>query len=76
MTKTTSSLAIDSLCDSAKEEAITITVFYCDFLSYQEQTITSAMGSILQLSGGRGNISNDPRLAFQEEMIGFGRRMQ
>jgi len=39
---------IDSLCDQAREEDITVACLYCDFLAQEEQTITSMMGAILK----------------------------
>jgi len=57
---------IYSLCDSAKEEAITVTIPHRNPLSHQEQSVTSAIGSIPKLSGGREDISNNPGLEFQE----------
>jgi len=57
---------IYSLCDSAKEEAITVTIPQRDPLSDPEQSVTSAIPSIPKLSGSREDISNDPGLEFQE----------
>ena len=65
---------IDSLCDRAKEENITVAGLYCDFLSNQEQTITNIMGAILKQLAGRGDIPNCIREAFQKAKEEFGGR--
>jgi len=71
-----SSLIMYSLCDLAKEEAITVTIPHRDPLSHQAQSVTSAIGSILKLSGGTKDISNDPGLALQEGKLEMGGRRQ
>ena len=66
---------IDSLCDRAKEENITVAGLYCDFLSHQEQTITNIMGAILKQLAGRGSsIPNYLREAFEKAKTEFGGR--
>jgi len=39
-------LVIDSLCNQAKKESIAVAVFYSDFLSQKEQSITNIVGAI------------------------------
>jgi len=47
---------IDSLCNQAKKENIAVAVFYSDFISQQEQSITNIVGAILrQLVAKRRN---------------------
>ena len=65
---------IDSLCDQAKKENITVAGLYCDFLSQQEQTIANIMGAILKQLVGKGGITDNLREAFQEEKAEFGGR--
>ena len=65
---------IDSLCDQARKEDITVACLYCDFLAQQEQTITSMMGAILKQLVGRGSIPDYIREAFQDEKGGVGGR--
>ena len=70
----TSSLVIDSLCDQARGEDITVACLYCDFLAQQEQTITSMMGVILKQLVGGGEIPIYVRKAFQEGQKEIGGR--
>ena len=68
-------MVIDSLCDQAKEENITVAGLYCDFLSHQEQTIPNILGAILKQLAGRGDMPNCIREAFEkakEEFVGRG----
>jgi len=65
---------IDSLCDQASKEDITVACLYCDFLNQQDQTITTMMGAILkQLVGGDG-IPIYLREAFQKGQRVIGGR--
>jgi len=72
--RNTSSLVIDSLCDQARKEDITVACLYCDFLAQEEQTITSMMGAILKQLVGRGDIPIYLREAFQEGQSEIGGR--
>ena len=65
---------IDSLCDRAKEENITVAGLYCDFLSHQEQTVTNIMGAILKQLASRDSIPNYLREAFEKAKTEFGGR--
>ena len=76
--RNTSSLVIDSLCDQAEEENITVAAFYCDYLSQQEQTINNIVGAILKQLVGRRWITNGIREAFRKakkEVGGRGPRL-
>ena len=78
MARNTSSLVIDTLCDEAKKEDISVACLYYDFLAQQEQTITNMMGAILKQLVGRGGIPDNVREAFQEgkkEIGGRGLRL-
>ena len=61
-----SSLVIDSLCDQAKKEDITVACFYCDFLAQEDHTTANIMGAILKQLVGGGDIPENIRQAFQE----------
>ena len=74
MVKNTSSLVIDSLCDQARNENITVACLYCDYLAQQEQTITSMMGAILKQLIGKGDIPIYLREAFQQGKQEIGGR--
>ena len=78
MARNTSSLVIDTLCDEAKKEDISVACLYYDFLAQQEQTITNMMGAILKQLVGREGIPENVREAFQEgkkEIGGRGLRL-
>ena len=66
MTRKTSSLVADSLCDQAKKEIATSAGLYYYSLSQQEHTITNAMGAIVKQLVGREGISNDLCHVFSE----------
>ena len=66
---------IDSLCDQARGEDITVAGFYYDFLAQQEQTTTNVMGSILKQLVGRG-IPKHIREEFQEGKRGINRGLR
>ena len=72
--RNTSSVVIDSLCDRAAEESITVAGLYCDYLSQQEQTTTNIMGAILKLLLSTAGIPNYLRKAFQKSKAEFGGR--
>jgi len=65
---------IDSLCDEARNEDITVACLYCDFLAQQEQTITSMMGAILKQLVGKGDIPIYLREAFEQGKQEIGGR--
>ena len=72
--RNTSSLVIDSLCNQAKKEYIAVAVFYCDFISQQEQSITNIVGAILRQLVAKGGIPDYLRQAFQEARKEIGGR--
>ena len=74
MVRNPSSLVIDSLCDQARKEDITVACLYCDFLAQQEQTIANMMGALLKQLVGRGDIPIYLREAFQEGQKEIGGR--
>ena len=65
---------IDSLCDQARKEDITVACLYCDFQSQQEQTINNMIGAILKQLVGRGGIPSYLREEFQEGQKEIGGR--
>ena len=65
---------IDSLCDQAAKEDITVAGLYCDFLAQQEQTVTNMMGAILKQLVGSGGIPVYLREAFQRGKNQLGGR--
>jgi len=74
MARNISSLVIDSLCDQARNEDITVACLYCDFLAQQEQTLTGMMGAILKQLVGKGDIPIYLREAFQQGKQEIGGR--
>ena len=74
MTRNSSSLVIDNLCDQAREDDIAVTCLYCDFLPQQEQTTTNMIGVILRQLVGRGDTPIHLREAFQEGKKEIGGR--
>ena len=56
---------IDSLCDQAREDDLTVAWLYCDYNAQQEQTVGNMMGAILKRLVGR-EIPEDIQKAFQE----------
>jgi len=69
---------IDSLCQQAKEENISVAAFYLDFLSQREQTINNILGAILKQLVGRGGVTKGLQEAFQKakrEVGGRGPRL-
>jgi len=65
---------IDSLCNQAKKENIAVAVFYSDFLSQQEQSITNIVGGILRQLVAKGGFQDYLRERFQEAQKEIGDR--
>ena len=65
MSRNSSSLVIDRLCDQAREEDIVVTWLYCDYKAQREHTIINILGAILKRLVGRA-IPEDIRKAFEE----------
>jgi len=74
ISRNTSSLVIDSLCDQAAKGNIAVAGVYCDFLAQQEQTVTNMLGAVLKQLVGGGDIPVYLREAFQEGKRRFGGR--
>ena len=67
MSRDTSSLVIDRLCDKAKEQGIAVACFYVDFAAREEQTPTNMLGSLLkQAVGGLERIPDEISQTFQD----------
>ena len=58
-------MVIDSLCDQAREEDLTVAWLYCDHKAQREQTVINMMGAILKRLMG-SEIPKDIRKAFEE----------
>ena len=65
---------IDSLCDQASKEDITVACLYCDFTAQQEQTVTSMVGAILKQVIGGGDIPIFIREEFRYKQKAIGGR--
>ena len=71
----TSSLVIDRLCDSAKEQNAAVACFYFDFAAQKEQSPTAVPSSLLkQLVGGLENIPAKIVEAFRDQKKTTGGR--
>ena len=69
---------VDSLCDQARGQNVTIACLYLDFAAQQEQSSTSLLGALLkQLVVGLGEVPEEMVQAYEEQknFIG-GRRPQ
>ena len=70
-----SSLVIDKLCDDAVEGDPTVTCFYFDFASRNEQSPINMLGSLLrQLVSGRREIPEMIAQDFRKEKMSIGGR--
>jgi len=70
-----SSLVIDKLCDDAVEGDPTVTCFYFDFPSRNEQSPVNMLGSLLrQLITGRGEVPEIIARDFRKEKMSIGGR--
>jgi len=68
-----SSLVIDSLCNQAKAENVTVTCFYFDFAAQNEQSPTSILGSLLkQLVFGLEEIPEEISEAYEDRKNAIG----
>jgi len=71
----TSSLIIDRLCDSAKEQNAAVACFYFDFAAQKEQSPSTVLSSLLkQLVGGLENIPAKIVEAFRDQKKTTGGR--
>ena len=70
-----SSLVIDKLCDEAVEIYPTVSCFYFDFASRNEQSPVNMLGSLLrQLLSGQGEIPETIAQNFRKEKMSIGGR--
>ena len=75
MSRGTSSLVVDRLCDKAKEQNIALACFYFDFAAREEQSPTNILGSLLkQIVAGLGRIPDKISRTFEDHKKGIGRR--
>ena len=78
ISRDTSSLVIDALCDQAREEDVAVACFYFDFASRNEQTGVSMLGALLrQIVSGLDQIPKEmvEEFANHKRVIG-GRRLR
>ena len=70
-----SSLVIDSLCDQARGQNVSVACFYFDFAARKEQSTTSMLGALLkQLVGGLEVIPEEISRAYQDQKKAIGGR--
>ena len=69
-----SSLAIDWLCDQARNRDIVVAGLYCDYLAQEQQSAANILGAILKQLLERDGIPEPLRLVFRKEKRGFGGR--
>jgi len=70
-----SSLVIDSLCDQAGRQNVSVACFYFDFAAHNEQSPTNTMGALLkQVVGGLEEIPVEISQAYQDQKKAIGGR--
>ena len=75
MSRGTSSLVVDRLCDKANEQNIALTCFYFDFAAREEQSPINILGSLLkQIVGGLERIPDEISRTFEDHKKRIGRR--
>ena len=68
-----SSLVVDKLCGQPSGQNVGLSCFYLDFLSREEQSATSVLGSLLkQMVGGIETIPEEISRAFQQQKAIIG----
>jgi len=73
ISRDTSSLVVDRLCDQARGQNVAITCFYFDFAARKEQSATSMLGSLLkQMVSGMERVPDEISRAFQEQKKAIG----
>jgi len=73
ISRDTSSLVVDRLCEQARGQNIAITCFYFDFAARKEQSATSMLGSLLkQIVKGMERVPDEISRAFQEQKKAIG----
>jgi len=71
----TSSLVIDTLCDSNGGDNVVVACVYCDFHAHKEQSATSVLAALLkQLITGMGSMPQEIMEAFQRAKRGVDPR--
>jgi len=69
MSRDTSSLVVDRLCDKGKEQNIAVACFYIDYAAREEQSPANILGSLLkQIVGGLERIPDNIRQTFRDHM--------
>ena len=75
MSRGTSSLVVDRLCDKAKEQNIALACFYFDFSAREEQSPINIFGSLLkQIVAGLERIPDEISRTFQNQKQVIGGR--
>src|SRR5437660_12195675 len=75
MSRDTSSLVVDRLCDRAGRQNIAVACFYVDFAAREEQSPTNMLGSLLkQIVGGLERIPEEISRIFQDYKKTIGGR--
>jgi len=70
-----SSLVIDTLCDRASRENVTVACFYFDFAARKEQSSTTMLGALLkQVVGGLRELPEEIVKAYEEQKVAIGGR--
>jgi len=70
-----SSLVVDSLCNQAKGQTMSVPCFYFDFAARKDHSATSMLGSLLkQMVSGMETIPGEIRQTFQEHKKTMGGR--
>jgi len=71
----TSSLVIDSLCDRARGQDVSVACFYFDFAAQKELSSTSMLGALLkQVVGGLDKIPGEIVRAYEDQKRAIGGR--
>jgi len=70
-----SSLVVDSLCDQARRQNVSVACFYFDFAAHNEQSPANTMGALLkQVVGGLEEIPVEISQAYQDQKKAIGGR--
>ena len=67
-----SSLAIDRLCDRAREGNAAVVCFYFDFATQKEQSSTSMLGALLKQVGGLREVPGEIVKAYEDQKMVIG----
>ena len=70
-----SSLVIDTLCDRASRENVTVACFYFDFAARKEQSSTTMLGALLkQVVGGLRELPEEIVKSYEDQKVAIGGR--